>query len=354
VQAAYTENHVTGPEMYQQVRAALHELGQFEDIIQDGHVRGATAALWFSETGDIWDDNRAPFDAAKRTLYLAIRHQQIPLDVVVEADALSGELKGYRLLYLTDQHVSRAASKAIADWVAAGGRLLATAGAGMSDELDRPNAVLRELLGVDQKSLNEPADPLRWEKADLPFAPVVDTVISKQRPPIPVIGVRSRLAPAAGTRTQATFADASPAIVTRSVGKGEATCCAFLPGLSYFKPAIPLRPADRGTTDDAMAHFIPTAFDRGAGALVAAAADGIERPVACSEPLVESTIIDSPHGMLVPLVNWSGHAVKQLTVKFPDGAHSKSATLATGVTVRREGDSSFILDLDVADALILR
>jgi hypothetical protein len=41
--------------------------------------------------------------------------------------------------------------------------------------------------------------------------------------------------------------------------------CAFLPGFSYFKPAIPLKPLDRGALEDAMSHFIPTAFDANAG-----------------------------------------------------------------------------------------
>ena len=33
---------------------------------------------------------------------------------------------------------------------------------------------------------------------------------------------------------------------------------AFLPGVSYFAPAIPLRPVDRSSVDESMAHFIPT------------------------------------------------------------------------------------------------
>src|SRR5947208_6008866 len=144
VQAAYTENHCSSPEMYQAVRQALHELGQFEDIIQDGQVRPGIAGLWFSEAADIWNDNRAPFDAAKRTLYIAIRHQQLPLDVVVEGDDLSS----YQVIYLADQHVSRAAAKALAAWVRAGGRLFATAGGGMLDELNQPNLELRELFGI--------------------------------------------------------------------------------------------------------------------------------------------------------------------------------------------------------------
>src|SRR4028118_925569 len=54
VQAAYTENHTSWPEMYQEVRRSLHELGQFEDIIQDGQVRPGVAGLWVSEAGGMW------------------------------------------------------------------------------------------------------------------------------------------------------------------------------------------------------------------------------------------------------------------------------------------------------------
>ena len=146
VQVAYTENHCSSPEMYQTIREALHELGTFEDIIQDGHVWGGIAGLWFSDAADVWDDNRSPFDAAKRTLYIAIRHQQLPLDVVVEGDDLSA----YKVIYLADQHVSRAASKGLAEWVRAGGRLFGTAGGGMFDELNQPNTTLRELFGLQR------------------------------------------------------------------------------------------------------------------------------------------------------------------------------------------------------------
>ena len=148
VQAAYTENHVDRPQMYQAIRTALHELGMFEDIVQDGQVRGGTTALWFSEAADVWDDNHDPFAAAKRSLYIAIRHQQTFLDVVVEGD----DLTRYRVLYLTDRHVGRAASDAIAAWVSRGGRVMATAGAGMRDEFDRPNPVLRKLFGIDESA----------------------------------------------------------------------------------------------------------------------------------------------------------------------------------------------------------
>ena len=66
VQAAYTENHVSNPEMYAMVLKTFRELGQYEDIVQAGQRRPAEAGLWFSETADIWDDNGGSFGAAKR------------------------------------------------------------------------------------------------------------------------------------------------------------------------------------------------------------------------------------------------------------------------------------------------
>eukprot|EP01047_Picozoa_sp_COSAG01_P120156 COSAG01_NODE_48883_length_377_cov_0.687050_1_plen_125_part_11 len=52
------------------------------------------------------------------------------------------------------------------------------------------------------------------------------------------------------TQIFAHFDDGSPAAVRSRVGVGQALYFAFLPGLSYFDPAIPLRPVDRGSTDE--------------------------------------------------------------------------------------------------------
>ena len=352
VWAAYTENHVSDPAMYGAVLRAFKELGTYEDLVQSGRVRGAEAGLFFSETSDIWNDNDGSFGAAKRTLYLAIRHAQVPLDVVVEDDPLDG----YRVLYLTDRHVSRKAARRIADWVRAGGTLFATAAAGSRDEYDQPNAALRGLLPVDRVTIEAPAAAaVRYEKQDLPFAEPVDVVTSPLGS-FPVFGAVARF-PTIDGGIVGRFRDGGSAVSDRPIGKGRVVACAFQPGLSVLKPAIPLRPLDRGATDEAMSHLMPVDFDPAARAVVALAASGLTRPIEVDADHVEATLIESATGTLVPLVNWTAAAKRGVSVTLRVPTRGK-ATLASGgvVTELRNGAERVVrLDtLDAADILILR
>jgi hypothetical protein len=350
VQAAYTENHVSLPETYREVRRALHELGPFEDIVQDGQVRRGSAALWFSEAADAWDDARAPFGAEKRCLYLLARHVNLPFDAVVEGD----DLWPYEVLFLADRHVSRAASRAIAAWVRSGGRLLATAGAGMRDEYDAPNEVLAELFGVKEEKLEVDGEPVRLEKQDLPFEKPVDTATWSGHP-FPAIDVRSRIT-AGDAEVLGRFTDGSPAVTLREVGGGQALYCAFLPGLGYVKPAIPLRPVDRGH-EGSMAQLIPSQLDAKLLSLVRHFSDANKPPLHASHLFVETSLLESDKGSAIVLINWSGSPVKKLHIDVRTSLNGERARSASGTPVLTDyfGDRlQIVLDLDVADAVILR
>lgn len=366
VQAAYTENHCSLNEMYAEVRRSFYELGQFEDLVQGSQVQPGVAALYFSEAADIWNDNADPYAAAKRALYIAIRQQQLPLDFVIEEDALAGVLEQYRVLYVADRHVSRAATRAIAAWVERGGRLLATAGAGLRDEQDQPNAAFAELLGIAPQGVTEPAGRegnLRFLKQDLPFVAPLDSVqLSAEEvaaaEPLPVLCVRANFA-ATTAQVVGTFADGAPAVARRTFPSGgSAVYCGFLPGLSYFQPAIPRLPPDRSSAADSLAHFIPTQFHAGAAALVGLPAREVVRPIECSQPLVESSLLVHSGGCVLPLVNWSAGPVPQLRVIVRASVPRGSVSLASGRPVQEtageNGARVFSLDLDVADALIFR
>ena len=360
VQAAYTENHVSLPEMFLTVKRGLHELARFEDIVQDGRPRAGNAALWYSDTGDVWDNHGGPFGPNKRMLYLAARHEQLALDIVDEADALKGTLAGYKVLYLADVNVSRAASQALARWVEAGGQLLATAGAGMRDEFNEPNVGLQNLFGVRQEALVVGTNtPIALEKQDLPFAEAMDNVTwisGAGNQYMPALGAVSRIA-ATGAQVVGRFRDESPAITSRTVGAGRAIYCAFLAGLSYGHPAFPKRPVDRGSTDEAMAHFIPTNFNRAAGALIGWPGREVARMVVCGNPLVDAGVIEAKQGVAVVLSNWSGKALRGLEVTLAMPVPGGKVELASGGTaaVRRDGAKTVVtLDLAVGDAIILR
>ncbi|MAG08789.1 MAG: hypothetical protein CL494_00015 [Actinobacteria bacterium] len=353
VHAAYTENHCSNPETYRTILRSFRELGQFEDIIQAGRKRPAKAAMWFSETGDIWRDNDGSFAAGKRTLYAGLIQQGTPLDFVIEGDDLSK----YKGLILTDRHVSRAASQKIADWVNAGGQLMTTAGAGMFDELNQPNTILRGIRGIRTAKLIAPdSAQVEMVKQDLPFVASVATVkfpmaadAKTKTATFPVYAVRDKITLADQTVPMAQFNDNTPAVLYRPHGKGAVGHFAFLPGLSYFAPATPKVPVDRGTHAGASAHLIPTEFDP----IVARLLQTPNRHITCSEALVEANIIDSTKGSVVILSNWSAGPVEGLEVTLPADLAAKKLTTATGAAVQKSGNT-ITLNLNIAEALILR
>jgi hypothetical protein len=178
----------------------------------------------------------------------------------------------------------------------------------------------------------------------------------QQTATMPVIGIRSRVK-LGDASAEATFGDGSPAIALRAAGKGHVFYCGFLPGLSYYRPAIPLRPVDRGASDDAMSHFLPTDFDPAAAAVIGLPVADLKRPVQCSQPLVETTVIQSNHGALIPLVNWTPSPIKELQVKVGITLPTKQIALASGRPVKRSNESGKLVltfDLDVADGLMFR
>jgi len=162
----------------------------------------------------------------------------------------------------------------------------------------------------------------------------------------------------ADAKVEGQFVDAAPAVTLKGTGKGQACYSAFLPGLTYFKPALPKRPVDRSSRDDSLCHLVPSNFDPGAARLIGSLAD-FERPVLASDPLVETTIIEAKQGTCITLNNWSGRPIKhlQLTLNLATHDPAKEVSLASGKLVhvsRKTGKPVFTLDLEIADALILR
>jgi hypothetical protein len=122
--------------------------------------------------------------------------------------------------------------------------------------------------------------------------------------------------------------------------------------------------------DSAYTHFVPSAYDATVLTLIknASSAAGATPQVNCSNHLVHGKLIVSKagNGVAIPLVNWAGTGDEfehlpnlTVTVKHPTVKKGMKATLATGGKVTElpgsdGGGVSFLLDLGIADALILR
>ncbi|MDW8344196.1 MAG: hypothetical protein RMM51_06855 [Verrucomicrobiae bacterium] len=113
-----------------------------------------------------------------------------------------------------------------------------------------------------------------------------------------------------------------------------------------------------GGTDDGMCHFIPTEFHPLIACLIDATVESMAIPVEASDPLVETKIIESPHGTILVLTNWRGQPVRGLRLTTSLALPAKDARLPTGSPLhveRKDGQTIFTLDFERAgDVLILR
>ena len=373
-----TENYVATDDlgMWKQIHACSHEASKFEDYIVDGKVRPAKVGLLLSSVDDVLTDvnnfSFAMHHNERKAIWYSLRHAEVPVDLVSEDDVIDGLAKDLKLIYVTQQFLNAKVLTALKKWVEAGGTLVAMAGGGFTNEFRQPNPAALDLYGVKSQKLT--ADPLLVSKyllkenqpfltkQDLPLYVPFDTATLGDDS-IPVIVWKQQLEAGDGI-VQGKFKDGSPALVVKKHGKGQTYLFGFLPGQAYLKSALPTLPPDRGSTDAAFAHFLPTSMDpklRGRFVDQMLSAD-FSKPVACSEPLVESTCIDTPAKdgkparLAVPLINMTGKPIAKLTVKIRDvakGAKVKSVERGE-LPSKFENDALIVeLPLDIADMLLI-
>jgi hypothetical protein len=343
-----TENYVDWRDVsrYQQIHDIIREVGRVDDLLYEGRVRPAKAAVLLSNTTDLWelagggddynivDDNpnSNAYNFERQALWLALRHAQAPVDLMSEDDLLTDRVGRYRVLYLAGDHLRRDTAAALAEWVRGGGVLFASAGGGLWDEYNRPLATLYPVFGITDQNLAKRDLHLR-PKMEVPRLKPLDTIRvgGPGRPPFSMeaLAFQQRLSAARGAEVLGTFADGSPAIVRNHYGAGQAILVGTLPGIAYLKSGIPVRPMDR----DGFAHFLPTEFSPEIRALIGLPLQlaGVTKPVECSEPLVDASLLESARGIIIPLANFTGQPIRRLRVTLRDvGAPRRIYTTERG------------------------
>ena len=368
-----TENYVATDDlpMWREISKVSHEAGVFEDYVMDGRVRPAQVGLLLSSVDDVWGDfrnnNLALHNNERKAIYYALRHAQVPVDMLSEDDVIDGLAKDYRVIYVTQQWMHSNCLTALKVWVEKGGTVVALAAGGFTDEFNQPNPQATNFYGVKKQSITTDsqlvskylleADKPFLTKQDLPVYEPIDAVRWRSATNVPVIVWKQNLEVADG-KVIGTFKGGQPAVIEKAHGQGKVYLFGFLPGQAYLKSGLPVRPVDRGGTDAGFDHFLPTGMDTNLRQRLVDdfLPKDFVRPVLCSEPLVETTSIDSPGKLGIPLINYTGKPIEKLTVKIAGLKSAKSVRSVERGALQPKfaGDMLTVeLPVTVADMLLI-
>jgi hypothetical protein len=364
----YTENYVSweARDTWRTIRDLVRDVGVADEIIWNGRVRPAQVAILLTHATDIYEDARGSsiYNFERKNLYFALRHAGVAIDFVTEEDVCEGWLRGgenrgagYRVLYVCGDHMLRSCATEIRGWVNDGGQLFSVAGGGFLDEFNQPLETLKPVYGITDQQIRLTEKRL-FAKEGLAWVKPLDEV--KAEHSMPALIARQTFATSTGV-PMARFANGEIAgVMNQSSGKGAASIVGTFPGSAYVQPAIPKRPYDRGTSDRNFNHFIPTQFDRGTQRLILAPvrAANVQAELELSEQLIDGTVIESSSGYAIPLANYSGKRIRQLTVTMARCENLRSAESARRGKLAFQkatgGRVSITLPLEDADLIVLR
>ena len=154
------------------------------------------------------------------------------------------------------------------------------------------------------------------------------------------------------------WSDGSAAVTRRCHGQGQAIAVGTAAGATYLKSGLLPLPWARGGRVNL---YNPTDFTIPATRLAHLGVDAVnvERQVTCSNPFVESLILDNAAGTLLTLVNWTNQpAVHGLKVRIRTKAAPREVFSVTQQKAMpfnyNEGKVTLTTTLEAADYVLLR
>ena len=369
------DTNIGHPEMMKAVKEISYTVGDVEEYLIGAKVKPAKVALGWSSTTDIWDasipeEAFPPFSAGnniypmeRHCLYYALRHNQIPVDILSEEDLIDGYLKNYKVYYLVGDHLRKEAAEAIRDWVKEGGILVSVAGGGLYDNFNRPLDTLKDVYGIKEAKLKKITNWMR-PKVELLHAKPIDTISFSNSElkglKLDAYAYKQTFTPSTG-KVIGKYEYGKPAALINNYGKGKAIIIGTLPGFAYIKPSIPMLPYGRSTySKDELTSFIPTDYSNDVRKIVGFPINlaRVVKEVETSEPLVEATIMQckDKNTILIPLVNYSLKDISALKIKLNiKGIKSIKSQKQGEIKYEQTKDGvTFTLSLKLVDFLILK
>jgi len=313
--------------------AAVHEIGAVEDLLLPAMPQKAQVALLYSSASDIWNTENKAYGFERMHTWLALTHAQIPVDVVHESEVAQGGLAGYKVCYLSDPNITRAAAQQLAGWVQNGGTLIMTAGAGEKDKYNRPLDTLNHLLPYTRSGV-QTLQAKGTGGRSLPTLKSYGTVKTGDAK-IDILSVKQTFTDIdQNAQVKSTFEDSSPAALSSAAGKGRIICKGYLPAIDYMSKALGSQQKFAGVLEKVDANkdvpgqdvaeqlglsdksYNPWKYPaKIRQAIIAPVYKAhVEMPVKCNVPLVDAVYMTSPKGIVIPLANYTLRPIKNLTL----------------------------------------
>jgi hypothetical protein len=325
---SFTENHIDhrAKSRFVAVRDVTHALGFVEDLLPKAKAIRSPVALLVSESTERWDmagiakdfaghdlfgpnfrKTRLHYHLERLGLWQAFTFLGVSPDLIIEEDLTPKQLEDYRLLVVVGDCLPPEKAAVLEKWVAEGGTLLATAGAGTFDPYRKPTDAYQKLFGLKERK-TETTETFFRPRQELPFLkPLAEVRLTDggKEGAWPALAVRDRIKTEIGTVTISEFSDKTgPALVMRELRKGKIFYTAALPGVAYLWSGLqPPKVPDRGPDT----HSVPQNWDEGVHNLLF-----FMRHASGSPPLIEATpnlidarILKAPDGYVVPVANYT-------------------------------------------------
>lgn len=339
-QENYSENFTSWQylDSFRVLFESIHDTARVEPFLEGSTRRKARVAVVTGKATDI-NEHRTRVDASldpftamaenkgqfrqgveqticrkdQQSIYLSLRHTQRMVDLITEDDIVEDDvLKQYDVVYFAGEWVNDKAVPKLDAWVRQGGTLYASTGLGWRNQYNEVESSLLDLLGI--KVVGEPAKNLYHIRPylELPLTKPIDTITFEGKQ-INAVAMKQVLAPTTA-KTIGTWSDGKPAVTVRELGKGKAYAIGTAIGNTHLKTAVRPVPWARGGYVNL---YNPTDYDATTTKLIGLGVADMTAPreVQCSDPFVESQLLDNKKGTLVTLVNWTNEPSRDVTVK---------------------------------------
>ena len=241
-------------------------------------------------------------------LYLALMHQNIPVDFVDETDILDSKMMAnYKVLYITAPNLPSECVKTLQRWIEAGGILVTTFAAITADRYDEPSNSFYLWAGMKIDENAHPRTIVSWNKWK---DSQVDEIKTKQYSFKAAWSKGKIVSSKKNAEIIATFPDESPAAVFTPAGKGGILHFTFYPGCSYFLSQI-----ESGKTGY---NNLPCGFSKEIRDLILYPVEkaAINKMVLVSEPMIEAIPLVSEKGIAITVLNWSGQEKEKIKIEI--------------------------------------